>query len=537
VFGASSACGFPNGKSKKFPRHDQSHILLAANTYNPKNRPEASNTTLTMTKLLVCLALVALAATETNAQQNRDALVRSKIDRFSRNGERQLSKGSKGTKGSVSSVGKGTKGSSGSTAFAACPAGKMDGGKMDGGKMDGGDGGKMYGGKMDASAFPSAAPSLSNMPSTSAGPSSIVCPCPAGKMSGGKMSGGKMDGGKMDGGKMDGGKMDGSACASPAVAGTLMCGYAFTGAVSLTSPLECTTATALTLDGADAVLDCGGNLIFADAIVSGSIGILLQNGATAINCMVSGFETGVSMDGGDNTLQDSTIFDNGIGVVTSGDSGDGSMTIQGVVAFANDNNGASDAGDGVRVGSSGAISIVDLESMDNFNDGLSFYVPTGTKLDASVEGLNLLSAGEDNLEVAAEESTESGAGGAGAITLTFMGENKITEANTMGLRLAGPEGIYNLGGVLDISGNGDRGIILTAGTVIFPPDSVATVCNNEAATSGTPTDIDLDVGEAINQSGQCTPLVCGNVDDNIGSGLVCEQSCPDKGTVPVFQCV
>lgn len=348
------------------------------------------------------------------------------------------------------------------------------------------------------------------------------------------MSGGKMDGGKMDGGKMNGGKMDGSACASPAVAGTVMCGEAFTGAVSLTSPLECFYWNALTLTGPDAVLDCGGNLIFTDSIVAGSIGILLQDGATAINCMVSGFETGVSMVGGANTLQDSTIFDNGDGVITSGDSGDGSMTIQGVVAFGNNNGDVTSAGDGVQVGSSGAISIVDLESMDNYSDGLSFYVPTGTTLDASVEGLNLLSAGSDNLEVAA---VDSGGAEAGAITLTFMGENRITEANIYGLRLAGPGGTYILGGVLDISGNGNSGIRLVDGTAIFPPDSVATVCNNEAATSQDPIDIDLEGGAVINQSGQCTPLVCGIVDDDIGSGLVCEQDCPLEGTVPVFQCV
>ena len=73
--------------------------------------------------------------------------------------------------------------------------------------------------------------------------------------------------------------------------------------------------TAITMIGPDAVLDCAGNMIFNGATTdpsSGSYGILLVNGATAMNCVVEGFGDGVYMDGGNNVLKDSKVFGNEI---------------------------------------------------------------------------------------------------------------------------------------------------------------------------------------------------------------------------------
>ena len=108
----------------------------------------------------------------------------------------------------------------------------------------------------------------------------------------------------------------GDKCTAP-----IACGDVIDGETTLTSNLICPelfTGTALTLMGSGAVLNCNGFGILRtqgdyDSISDGT-GLSLEGGATAVNCAVRGWNVGVTMNEGSNTLADSIIERNKIGV-------------------------------------------------------------------------------------------------------------------------------------------------------------------------------------------------------------------------------
>lgn len=89
-----------------------------------------------------------------------------------------------------------------------------------------------------------------------------------------------------------------SSKASNAESGSVECGETYKTAITLTSSLLCEDmnggSVALTLSGEDAVLDCSGFSVSSGEkkFAKNVVGIKLEDGASAMNCIVKGFEDG-----------------------------------------------------------------------------------------------------------------------------------------------------------------------------------------------------------------------------------------------------
>lgn len=279
-------------------------------------------------------------------------------------------------------------------------------------------------------------------------------------------------------GKGKGGKGGKGGCKTPTI---VVCEGLITDEVTLAADLACYGAiTALTVDGPEAVLDCDGNMIFREGtpyLSDGSIGILLMNGAKAINCLVKGFTDGVYMDGGDNTLEDSILFLNQDGVQTSGD---GCMTIENVQSISN-------AQDGIVPTNTGTLVVKGSSSIGNGSDGIFSQVSGPGTLLLALEDILLASNDDDGFNNDAYS----------AVTTQVFGSSKIID-------------------------NGDEGIELEAGTVTFVDE--ATIINNDAD------GIDLQGGIATFDVGSSVS-VCDNRGQDLdgaaftdlsAGGLVCD---------------
>ena len=86
---------------------------------------------------------------------------------------------------------------------------------------------------------------------------------------------------------------------------TVECGQTYTSSISLSSSLLCADLSggeaALTLSGADAVLDCSGFSVSSGEknFAKNVIGVKLENGASAVNCLVKGFGEGFLLADGE----------------------------------------------------------------------------------------------------------------------------------------------------------------------------------------------------------------------------------------------
>jgi len=151
------------------------------------------------------------------------------------------------------------------------------------------------------------------------------------------------------------------------------CGDEFTGFVKLTSNLICPNdeLRGIVLNGPNAFLDCDDFFISGTGgDMTSSIGIYLQNGATAINCHVFGFDAGVFMEEGNNVLKDSTVARSIKANIAT--DGEGCMTVDNVLsegALGDDG----DFGDGIDIGHKGDMNIYDSVSTGNFDDGVDVF--------------------------------------------------------------------------------------------------------------------------------------------------------------------
>jgi len=174
---------------------------------------------------------------------------------------------------------------------------------------------------------------------------------------------------------------------------TVTCGDVFTGFVKLTSNLVCDrgartadgdpydgrSVQAITLDGPGSLLDCDGNTIMMPvATFQGgeeeSAGIVLKNGAKAINCNVVGFATGVLMENGNNVLKNSMVGGSQNNIRTMGSNS--CMVLDGVESTGAISNS------GLQVQHEGTMLIFDSTFTGNAGDGVfSGSAEIGSDLD------------------------------------------------------------------------------------------------------------------------------------------------------------
>mmetsp|Transcript_28022 Transcript_28022/g.46373 ORF Transcript_28022/g.46373 Transcript_28022/m.46373 type:complete len:537 (-) Transcript_28022:493-2103(-) len=152
---------------------------------------------------------------------------------------------------------------------------------------------------------------------------------------------------------------------------TITCGAEITEFTKLTSDLICIDpgntndpSSGLVLSGPNAVLDCAKfSIVGPVQDNSASIGLHLQNGATAMNCNIEGFYHAVKMENGDNIFKDSRVVgstnDN---IRTEGE--DGCMVIDNVETIYS-------AFDGIEAQHDGVINIYNVKAIGNIGgDGV-----------------------------------------------------------------------------------------------------------------------------------------------------------------------
>ena len=326
--------------------------------------------------------------------------------------------------------------------------------RLSSGKMSGSSGGSAKAAKSggsglsaprcEESSFASKAAKSSKSPSSKS-PSSKA---PGGKMGSGKMSSSSSSGkmstrrfladledyerdlrttGKMSGsgGKMSSGgsakaakssSSSGGACANCGVSKdscidneplasevTVECGDIITDYRILKTSLTCTT-NGIIVDGG--VLECtgdGDNVIINDGTTSSNgCGIRLLNGGTAINCDVTGFNSGICMEGdGNNKVIGGDLYNNQYGIVTGRDSvlgateHNGCYTAECVDIFRTES-------DGIRVMHNGTMNIINVKLIETslgtgFTGGsanpsygaIRLWPDAGYVLDANLEDVSI----------------------------------------------------------------------------------------------------------------------------------------------------
>ena len=286
---------------------------------------------------------------------------------------------------------------------------------------------------------------------------------------------------------------------------TVVCGGTYTGQVTLEASLQCPgdDITAITMVGPNAVLDCAGNMIFNGATTepsSGSFGILLVNGATAMNCLVEGFGDGVYMNGGNNVLKDSKVFGNADGIEMIGT---GCMTIENVEAFANTD-------DGIDVDDpSGTLIISNFKALANGGNGIEEGT-TGNLLMVLID--SMLSSNE-------QDGMQNGAS-TGSVEVELYGTNTFSGNGESGI-----ENRLDLTtnfGTLNVFNNGDAGVSVSGtSTFVFAEGSINSVCNNA------PADLESNCVDCIFVDLTGGTVVCGTQD---GPAVNCVPTCPADET-------
>mmetsp|Transcript_28703 Transcript_28703/g.53916 ORF Transcript_28703/g.53916 Transcript_28703/m.53916 type:complete len:477 (+) Transcript_28703:223-1653(+) len=244
---------------------------------------------------------------------------------------------------------------------------------------------------------------------------------------------------------------------------TVTCGDVFTGFVKLTSNLVCDrgartadgdpydgrSVQAITLDGPGSLLDCDGNTIMMPvATFQGgeeeSAGIVLKNGAKAINCNVVGFATGVLMENGNNVLKNSMVGGSQNNIRTMGSNS--CMVLDGV-----ESTGAI-SGSGLQVQHEGTMLIFDSTFTGNAGDGVfSGSAEIGSDLDLCFSADNADASGNvefgfnlrhgKTTDIKRSRANFNGADGliVGAITLEEAENPKLNleDVQTIGNALSG----------------------------------------------------------------------------------------------------
>jgi hypothetical protein len=289
----------------------------------------------------------------------------------------------------------------------------------------------------------SAAPSVA--------PKYPACVAPAPALSTGK-------GGKKKGGK--GKSCETSECLAPVM---VVCGDTFTGEVTLSSDLKCVPfENGITMSGPNAVLDCAGFSISRalSPLEFFNFGILLEDGATAMNCEVSGFGDGVRMGDGDNVLKDSLTFGNnsdGVEIV-----GNGCQTVENVQSAFN-------VGAGIEVEGEGTVVLKSIVAISNGNDGINIPDLDGP-LFMYLEDVTASLNGDNGMQVNDNE----------AMDIQFFGTTVFSNNDDDGLEGdASSSATYTFNDVVIITDNDDDGLDIDDGEIIVAAaGSTVIVCDN-----------------------------------------------------------
>jgi hypothetical protein len=316
----------------------------------------------------------------------------------------------------------------------------------------------------------------------------------------------------------------------------LMCGDVITTSVTLQGSLACRDSTsdaffALAVVGADAVLDCQGNLIYNPDPPSNNVGILVRDGGTVKNCHVSGFFHGIFMNGGDAFISDSQAFsNNGSGMQTRDDGEDRDVNIQNALSFSNELAG-------FLFEHSGSVIMNGLQTFGN-TVGLFIIGPEEVGRGLIVESKDFV----------ALRNKFYGVRVAPGNLVFFNGFTSISKNGSQGLRSSGADELgttIRMAGTVEITDNREQGVVLMGNTTISFDDTGDTdgngvhgiftsqsseedprmgdniyICNNgvDLAISGDPIPLFL--------SSDDIEIICG---DSLNTGVECRNECVAGG--------
>ena len=160
-----------------------------------------------------------------------------------------------------------------------------------------------------------------------------------------------------------------NVCAAGSTSANIQCGMTYTESVTLTGDLLCNgfaTPTFITMDGADAILDCNGYKIFGSTDTPRGVAVSLTGGASVINCPIGNVERGIEISGDGSACSTvmnvdvAFISDDAIAVRNSG-----TTVLDSIVIDSSDN-------DGIEVGGSptGLVIMSDITISGVGRDGI-----------------------------------------------------------------------------------------------------------------------------------------------------------------------
>mmetsp|Transcript_10685 Transcript_10685/g.19601 ORF Transcript_10685/g.19601 Transcript_10685/m.19601 type:complete len:432 (-) Transcript_10685:199-1494(-) len=303
---------------------------------------------------------------------------------------------------------------------------------------------------------------------------------------------------------------------------TITCGAEITEFTKLTSDLICIDpgntndpSSGLVLSGPNAVLDCAKfSIVGPVQDNSASIGLHLQNGATAMNCNIEGFYHAVKMENGDNIFKDSTVVGSDNDNIQT--EGFGCMVIDNVETIYSDDNG-------IQAAHNGVINLYNIKATANLDDGV--------EIQSNIECANL-----ENVEAIANEDNGIEIQSVPMVGLYGTITSEFNEDDGLELEcdLSAADGGCEVKVFADVilRGNREKGIdFLGSEPTTFTVDDCGTVkaCENEkdiegdTGEGGTPI-INGDITCDITRSGLPTDFECqdGCFANDVGSGTICQ---------------
>ena len=271
----------------------------------------------------------------------------------------------------------------------------------------------------------------------------------------------------------------------------------------------------ITLQGPEAELDCKGNMIFSrDGPPGiGTIGVRLLDGATMMNCYIKGFDVGVEMIDGDNTVEGSTIFRNT----------DGIKSIGGGCNSVEDTRVINSLNDAISVFNEGVFILKDSEVLDSNSDGIV--------VDLVDNGGIVYVILEDSSIFTTHEHQAFGIEDGGEVFVEFYGENRLVDSQDQGFKERSPEtrSHTSVHGELIIEYSGEDGLDLEdGGVLIFREEAKVEVCksNQKKDEYANSFYVDVNIGKNAAITHEEGELVCGRVDlTSMRSGLTCSDGC------------
>jgi len=173
------------------------------------------------------------------------------------------------------------------------------------------------------------------------------------------------------------------------------CGATITTTTLLSADLLCNSSdsSALTISGADTVLDCQGRRIIGERK---QFGLVVSDGATVRNCDVSNFaNNGIEIEGS-ATLEDVTSTGNvDKGLIIRPDVADSTVTVTGSEFSNNQGDGVEVVADDVDL----TLNIDGLVASGNDGDGIDIFGTNGGAITGTLKDLTLVQNLEDGLDI------------------------------------------------------------------------------------------------------------------------------------------